>query len=168
METNYNINPENNCLIVLVGLPRSGKSTFRKSLTTQFGWPTICPDDFRYLIHGAAFKPEFEKKVWETVHLTIKELFLTGSKNVILDATNISLSDRNQFKNPELYLRRIYYFTTPKNICIQRAKDTNQEYLMPIIEKMSLKYVIPDLTELSKGEVIYHVDSDNHLNLIQE
>lgn len=168
METEYNIKPENNCLIVLCGLPRSGKSCFRKSLVTQFNFPVVCPDDIRYLLHGTAFNPSYEKQVWATTHLMIKELFYTGSHDVILDATNLSVSDRNQFKNTSLYLRRIYYLTTSKEICIERAISTKQDYLIPIIEKMQLKYVIPTLSELEVGETLYHIDNNSHLSLIQE
>ena len=143
-------------LIMMAGLPRSGKSTFRKSLVTQFGYPVVCPDEIRLLLHNTSFDADRESEVWKIVRVMVQELFNTGSSTVILDATNTTIKRRDEWKSDQ-WSRRIYYMDTPKNICIDRAKDSQTEYLIPVIERMSSSLEVPNKTELVENESLYTV-----------
>src|SRR5258706_417694 len=50
-----------NTLIVMVGLPWSGKSTWARE---QGNWPIVCPDEIRFALHGQRFIAEAEPWVW--------------------------------------------------------------------------------------------------------
>ncbi len=128
------MNKLKNVLILTVGLPRSGKSTWAKEQSL----PIVNPDSIRLALHGHNFISEAEGFVWETAYLMAKSLFIAGHDSVIIDATNITERSRNtwkyKFPNCEIIHK---YFKTEKEICIERAKLGGKEYLIPVIERMS-------------------------------
>lgn len=141
----------NKTLIMLVGLPRSGKSTYRKKLVEQFKYLTVCPDTLRLLIHGEAFKAEYEKQVWQTAELMVKAAFEDGQDVVILDATSITKKDRNKWKSDK-WRRDIRYIDTPMDVCLSRIEPGKNEYLKEVIERMNKNFQFPTVDELQEGE----------------
>lgn len=123
----------------MVGLPRSGKSTEARKLS----YPIVEPDAIRQAVHGSMWRAESEPLIWGLASTMVQSLFLTGYDNVILDATNHTKRRRQIWESPH-WLLRYHVVDTPKNICIQRAKDTDQEYLIPIIERMSNQLELPN------------------------
>lgn len=119
----------------MVGLPRSGKSTKAK----QLGFPIVEPDAIRFVLYGSLWKRNVEPMVWGIVHVMVESLFQAGHENVILDATNHTEKRRAEWES-DLYIIQYHEITTGISECIKRAKETKQEYLIPIIEKMSKQY----------------------------
>ena len=70
----------------MVGLPRSGKSTYARALQAH-GWVRVSPDDFRLALHGRAFHAPAEPTVWASAELAVRAL-LIGGHRVVVDATN--------------------------------------------------------------------------------
>ena len=118
-------------LILTVGLPRSGKSTW----SMQQGYPVVNPDSVRLALHGQKFVIEAEPMVWSITRYMIKSLFIAGHETVILDATNTTERRRNEWKSKEwdTFYR---YFDTSKDVCIERARSIDYEELVPVIERM--------------------------------
>ena len=131
-------------LTLTIGLPRSGKSTWSK----MHGHPIVSPDSIRLALHGEAYNVDAEPMVWVIAKYMVKSLFIAGHDKVILDATNTTKSRRDFWIN-DMWEIKHYYFTTSKEVCIQRAKDSNTEYLIPVIERMSEKL---DLTDVDLTE----------------
>ena len=69
-------------LILTVGLPRSGKSTWAK----KQGYPIINPDSIRLALHGEHFIEDAEPMVWTIAMYMTKALFLAGHNKIIIDA----------------------------------------------------------------------------------
>lgn len=124
-----------NKLIMMVGIPRSGKSTRAK----EMGYPIVNPDAIRLAIHGNPFIPQAEPLVWCLAKYMVKSLFLAGHKTVILDATNTTRQRREEWKSRS-WNRDYEIIESSKDECVERAKKTGMEYLIPIIESMSDKY----------------------------
>lgn len=122
-------------LIMTVGLPRSGKSTW----AINQGCPVVCPDAIRLALHGQPWQPLAEGFVWAIAKIMVRALFIAGHKKVILDATNTSFKRREEWKSNS-WTREYHIVNTPKDVCIQRAKESNQEYLIPVIEKMAVEF----------------------------
>lgn len=121
-------------LTLTVGLPRSGKSTWAR----QQGYPIVCPDDIRLAMHGQPYIATMEPYVWAIARTMVEALFYSHDI-LILDATSITEDYRDRWLS-ERWTRQYKVFNTPKDVCIQRARETNQEYLIPVIEKMAEQY----------------------------
>lgn len=121
-------------LILTVGLPRSGKSTWAK----QQGFPIVCPDAIRLAIHERNYIQSAEPYVWAIAKTMVQALFIAGHDIVILDATNNTRERRDAWLSDNWEVR-YKYFCAPKEECIRRAKESGREDIIPIIERMWLK-----------------------------
>ena len=126
-------------LILLVGLPRCGKSTLAARLSVDLNCPIVCPDQIRLAIHGKAFDRESESLVWYTTRIMVKSLFGAGHDKIILDATGITRKSRDAWKCNQ-WAREFIEFDTPKEECIKRAKKMKREDLVEVIERMAGQY----------------------------
>jgi len=115
-----------------IGLPRSGKTTWAR----KQGVPIVNPDSIRLAVHGKSFIQESEDLVWCIAKYMVKSLFLAGHNNVILDATNLTY-DRRQFWISDDWKCVKKYFCVSVDVCIQRARDSGREDLIPIIYEMN-------------------------------
>ena len=121
-------------LILTVGLPRSGKSTWAK----KQGLPIVNPDAIRLGLHGERFISEAEPFVWAIAKVMVNALFLAGHEEVILDATNITKARRDDWKGP---WKRLYQvIDTMEDVCISRAEREGDKEIIPIIRAMAKKY----------------------------
>lgn len=127
--------PDSLTLILTVGLPRSGKSTWAK----QQNLPIVSPDAIRLALHGQTFVGTAEPIVWATAHLMVASLFQAGHSLVILDACNVSRKRRAEWIDNRWQC--VYaVFPTKKDVCIHRAKETGREDIIPIIERMDSEF----------------------------
>ena len=173
---------DNKMLILPIGLPRSGKSTWSRSLAAH-GIPlpvgsrpdaalnptleeifedpkgamtehrrvagaartsvaVVNPDSIRQALYAQHFIPEAEPVVWAQAKIMVRALFLTGYRVVILDATNISARERQEWRSPAWELAYQIFGTTPE-VCEQRARKDGREDLIPVIRRMAEKMTIP-------------------------
>lgn len=119
-------------LLLTIGLPRSGKSTWARSQ----GYPVINPDAIRLALHGQRFAAEAEPFVWASAKLMVRALFLAGHKTVILDATNTTKKRREEWLSPDW---AVYYkvFATPADVCRARAEALGDTEILPVIDRMA-------------------------------
>lgn len=134
-------------LMMTVGLPRSGKSTWAR----QQPFPIVNPDSIRLAIHGERYNAAAEPFVWATAKAMVKALFLAGHDTVILDATNTTEARRNEWKSPDWTI--VYpIFPASKDTCLWRADAEHDDYIKPIIELMAAKYEPLADEEMSRAE----------------
>lgn len=124
-----------NVLLVLVGLPRSGKSTW----ATQQSLPIVNPDSIRLAIHGQAFYPPAELLTWAFAHMMVDALFRAGHTRVILDATNVTQKRRDEWISKD-YSTQFKVFDTPPEVCIERAHKGGRDDLVFVIERMAKQW----------------------------
>ena len=122
-------------LICMMGLPRSGKSTW--ALAQRI--PVISPDAVRMEMYGQRFWAPGEKMVWATTDLMVRTLFESGNNVVILDATNTTRWQRDQWIS-ESWETCFKVINTPRSICVERAEAAGQLDLIPVINKMFMDY----------------------------
>ena len=105
-------------LIVMIGLPRAGKSTYVDHLNN---YDIICADDIR-LAFGVQFDPKIEPFVW-AIHDTILRAKMLRKRNIVLDETNTVLDRINRSKTLVKeydYDLKLVYIATPLETCLQR------------------------------------------------
>lgn len=131
-------------LILTVGLPRSGKTTWAMGQ----GVPVVNPDSIRLALHGQRFLASAESIVWANAYLMAKSLLMAGHDRVIVDATNVTRSTRNQWVMHvgDLAEVRFVVFETSPEECKRRAFDTNDTYIIPIINSMAEQFELSDIT----------------------
>jgi predicted kinase len=125
-----------NTLIVTVGLPRSGKSTWAKGT----GHPIVNPDAIRLAIHY----PPAEPLVWGLAHTMVDALFMAGHETVVIDATNVTEKRRTEWQLPGVAVKFEIFSTLPSE-CIRRAKANGREDLVPVIQRMARQWDLPVL-----------------------
>lgn len=144
-------------ITIMIGAPRSGKTTKVNEIKTNE--VIVSADSLRQLIYGQRFYSQGEPMMWAVRKLMLEYLMKQGL-DIIIDETNITKSSRAEI----IKLAKKYGYDniigkvvfTPKDKCIERAKDTNQEDLIPIIEKMFEQFEKPEVEEgFTKLDVIF-------------
>ena len=143
-------------LIMLIGIPGSGKTTYSKGLSEEYNANVISSDVVRQTYVGID-----EKEVFPTVYrLCIEEL--KNNRNVILDATHITPKVRKRsfdsLDRYEVEYEKIaVYVDTPVEVCIKRVEIRNKnpkELFLPleVIESYG-KNIIPPSQEEGFNEI---------------
>jgi len=129
-------------LILMVGLPRSGKSTWAKAS----GHPIVSADAIQYAMCGKHLKPikDFYDMNDTIAKYMIKSLFLAGHDTVIYDSCN-HISSRRLYWAHWCVTNDIkikyQYIDTSMEVCQERAKGfKNSEWLIPRIAEMELEF----------------------------
>ena len=132
-------------LFMLVGLPRSGKTTWRKKFISDFGGDkpvVVSADDIRYLVYGQRFFSSGEPIVWALRGLMLRYLMQQG-KPIVIDETNTIKRNREaiiKIAKEFGYTIEAVVLPTTREECIDRAKALNDEYILPIIDRMAEQY----------------------------
>lgn len=127
-------------LKVLVGLPRSGKSTWARQ---QQGAAIVNPDSIRLALHGQRFVALAEAFVWASAHVMVGALFLAGNGVVIIDATNVTTRRRQEWEGAaarwDAAVEWEVIDTSPEE-CIRRARAEGDLEIIPVIERMAKEW----------------------------
>lgn len=115
-------------LILTVGLPRSGKSTW----ANKTGWPIVNRDSIRFAIGGSIRYFDDEVKVNEVEVTMVLALFKAGHQRVIVDATHLKNKYIDKWKEVMEHYSKMFdtdisielqKFYTPLSVCVNRARS---------------------------------------------
>lgn len=138
-----------NVLIVLCGLPASGKSTYAEWLEESGVFKRVCPDLIRKAFYGDENIQGDGKRVFETAYHDIKEYACLG-ENVVFDATNINRERRKELvKQMRPYFDIIIckWFSTPLVECMFRNEQRERRVPFEVLERMNERFEEPMLYE---------------------
>ena len=138
-------------LIMLIGIPGSGKTTYSKDLSKEYNAKVISSDKVRQTYIGIE-----ESEVFPIVYrLCIEEL--KNDCNVILDATHITPKVRKRTFDAldqfgVVYDKIAVYVDTPVEVCLKRVEIRNQdpnELFLPleVIESYGKNIIAPSKEE---------------------
>lgn len=132
-------------LIILIGLPGSGKSAFADRLQARPGWWLISTDAIRARLFGEEAIQGPWLKVWNEVSREFREAVRSIQQGetveAIYDATNVIRKSRRQ----AIALARESGFThltgiwlnEPLSVCLQRNQQRDRQVPDAIIERMN-------------------------------
>ena len=150
---------KNNVVILLVGCPGSGKSTWGRSYADRMGIVRLCPDEFRAKLGTGEDDQTVSPQAFGMTRSAMKNALELG-QSVMIDATNMYKSTRKQF----LDIAHKYniktmavVFEVDKEILLKRnrkrGKAGGRNVPEDIIDMMLAKYQRPDKTEFN--EILY-------------
>lgn len=115
-------------LIILCGLPFSGKSTLAKFLTKHLGLTLIDLDEINSKLGIGIDKPVTENEWKKTYQISYEELekSLEAGKSVIYDATNFTNKQRDKLRSiaKKYYVQtKVIWVNPPKKEVIKRWQE---------------------------------------------
>lgn len=143
-----------NKLILTIGLPRSGKSTW----ALKQGCPIVASDAIRLSMFGKLWWPPGEQQVMAAARTMVRALFFAGHSTVIFDSISLTQESR-KFWLPTSdcpWVLEYLLMQTPADVCIERAVATGLDYLVPVIQHgakvLGEHIVIEDFSNQTKDE----------------
>lgn len=110
-------------VIVLVGIPGSGKTKFRNEYIEQHpDFTYINPDEIRQEVTGDISNNSKEARVWFLVYNRLQEYIDLG-RNIIFDATNINPKTRRQIEQIAKDKENCYIYYKIFDISPAEAKE---------------------------------------------
>ena len=138
-----------NVLIVLKGLPASGKSTYAQILEESGTFERVCLDTIREELYGNESIQGDGKKVFEIAQTRMHLIGMRGG-NCVYDATNLKRDRRIKLVED----MRNYFdvliikeFTTPLYLCKERNLQRKRQVPNEVIERMLLNSEEPTIDE---------------------
>lgn len=138
-----------NVLIVLCGLPASGKSTYAEMLAESGIFQRVCPDLIRKALYGDESIQGDGERVFKIAFHDIKE-YGCLYENVVFDATNINANRRKKLvEEMRGYFDIIIckWFSTPLGICRERNQQRERQVPFEVMLRMACNFEEPTMDE---------------------
>ena len=133
-------------IVITVGLPGSGKSTYLE----QRGLNAISSDEIRRLIADDPTDQTIHARVFATICYLIRQRIAVGRRITYVDATHLERWERR----PYIRLARRYdcavealFFDVPLEICLERNRQRGRVVPEWAIREMAERMQPPDLSE---------------------
>jgi len=133
-------------LIITVGLPGSGKSTY----LSRLGVNAISSDEIRRLIADNPHDQTMNARIFSVIRYLIRQRIQAGRSVTYVDATHLTLWERE----PYVKLARRFgcklqalFFDVPVEICIARNQARERVVPEEAIRKMAQQMIPPSLEE---------------------
>lgn len=144
-------------LILMVGLPGSGKSTVATNLAKMYNAVVYSSDIYRVKICNNVNDQAHNEEVFSALYKDMKEALSSGA-SAILDATNVSVKDRkrclDRFSGIDCY-KIAYVVNTSVNTCFENDSKRDRKVGLPVIHKMLYRFEYPQIFE-GFNEIILH------------
>ncbi len=136
-------------LAVMVGISGSGKSTYANGLKTSLNAQLVETDAIRLELTGSAEDQSQNGRVFGVAKKRVRD-YLSQGKNVIIDATSLSVKDRKdwiEIAKETSAEARAYFIDTPVDVC--KAQNAKRSRKVPewVIDKQANKLHTPTKAE---------------------
>ena len=143
-------------LLMLKGLPASGKTTKAKELvdTGHGSWVRVNKDDLRKLMDNGVHSKENEQRIIRTRNSIIFDALANG-RNVVVDDTNFAPVHAETLKAIADQFEaefKVTFMNTPLEVCLERNAARENPVPAEVIQHMYDKYIKPPTPPLPEGE----------------
>lgn len=134
-------------VLILKGLPASGKSTYAKELVAKGGWKRVNKDDLRVMLDNGKWSKANEKLVLSIRDLIIVEA-LSAGMNVVVDDTNLHPKHEQQIRELTASFKPDFetkFFDIPVEECIKRDLQRPVSVGEKVIRRMYRDFLEPKI-----------------------
>jgi len=133
-------------IVVLVGLPASGKSTY----LTSIGAPALASDTIRGLLADDETDQSLHDRVFQTLRYLLRQRLALGRPVTYIDATSLTPQERA----PYIGIGKSFgcevdalFFDVPLEVCLERNRLRARVVPEEALAKMAARLVPPSLEE---------------------
>lgn len=127
-----------NKLILLVGIPASGKSTLAARLIGK-GYVCLSADDIRHELWGEVTEQGDKERVFE-IFFARMERAMSEGRDIVIDNTNINPMHRKQILERATRLSyqdvQLWILDVPLDVCLERNRARERQVPEEILTKM--------------------------------
>lgn len=143
-------------LILLVGIPGSGKTTLSKKLSEK-GYTTISADAIRQELYGDEAEQGDPKEVFDVFYERMDKILSSGA-DLVVDNTNLKAQYRQEiterakpfgYENPQIWV-----LDTPLSICLKRNSLRDRKVGDDIVANMFNEFNRNGRPKTSEGKVV--------------
>lgn len=151
-------------LIMMKGLPGSGKSTYARTLVDNSGYVRVNKDDLRAMLHNSKWSKANEKQILKARDWLIRAS-LSAGKSVVVDDTNFEpkhLETLRTIAQDHKASLEVKFIDTPLDECIKRDLNRLNSVGETVIRRMYNKYIriteVPKESTRNVGAYIFDID----------
>lgn len=157
-------------LIMMIGLPGSGKSTKAEELAKEYDAEIFASDKLREEMFGNVNHQADNGKLFTELHRRVKNCLREG-KSALIDATNLQYKKRMAFLKElkNIPCEKIaYLMATPYEVCLKRNDNRERKVPHGVIERMYCSFDIPWFYEGWDDIQIEYGEYENYYGLARE
>lgn len=133
-------------VILLVGLPGSGKSTYAAAQ----GWPVLASDEVRRLLLDDARDQTANRTIFALLRRLLRTRLELKRAVTCIDATNLTPQERRPYiKIAQMHDAAVeaVYFDVPLEVCLERNLGRDRVVPNHVVELMARRLRVPAVAE---------------------